>query len=182
MRPSVTPAPFLAPGTCNGFGPPGKRPSPAGTATRSMAISPRCMTWLPGGRRRGGISTGLVGRCACSGWTCQIGKIPSRPSSGARPTRARLTNAPGASGAASCGMRRRTSRTQRPWRNSSSGRAPSTPVPVGSLGGWGEVIDPEPSAIKLANLTSRPPRQYGHQVGGAGWRCPAWRLLPQKRV
>jgi hypothetical protein len=66
------------------------------------------------------------------------GDMPGR-SSGARRIQARLTNGPGASGAASYDTRPRTSQTPRRWTSSFAARVVSMNVPPGSLGGWAEV-------------------------------------------
>jgi hypothetical protein len=79
-------------------------------------------------------------RCErCSGSKCPIGKTRSPPSFGAPPTRPRPTNGPGASGAALCATRRRTSQVRSPSTGSCSGGAASTPALLGSLGVWGGV-------------------------------------------
>jgi hypothetical protein len=150
---------------------------PAETATRSTRTSPPCMISWRGGRRTAGRSTGPAALCACTGWRSLIGKMPLPLLSGPPPTRRRPTNEPGASGPAFCGTRRSTNRVPSRWTSSSGAKVGSTPVPVGSRGAWGVVIDPEPQDRECGVAAGE-----AIWAGGAGWRRPPWRLLPQERV
>jgi hypothetical protein len=113
-----------------------------------------CTAWSGGGPRRAGKSTELAGLCGYKGWKGLIGRTRSPPSFGAQRTRLRRTREHGASGAASCAMRRPANPIPSAWTSLSAGRAASTSARFGFPGAWDEMLRRARPGSRLVALPS----------------------------
>jgi hypothetical protein len=107
-------------------------------------------------------SAGLAGRYACTGWTYLVVKIHFQLSFVAPPILRRLTNGRGASGLASCAMRRPASGIPSRWISSSARRADQRlrcsvlTICWAICGNWEKTFPEKATGIPDGNMMPRP--------------------------